>query len=489
MCNSIKEARRQQTQREIERLIGEKGESGEKGELKTWFDKRVTQDTNPVTNQYRGQYDSQLKAIFNEVNGAAQIISQDLEGVVLGDLSLGDVYTRCAQADRRMVWLWRVFNFFRDKFDQRDDPVMGDTLRAADEVVWSCYRPFFQSSKTENRREPPPLPYIAAEYSPAAVRRDQTPGSLLKKGKDFEPLQKYLEKLPIPILQLPPNSITAPWTLVLIGHEVGHFIQPVIQQNFAYVKSFSSSLQQAVKQAGGSSKDQERWKNWAPEIFADWYSVLCMGQWAVWVMAQFEIQDEATMLKERSSYPSPIARLALLAELADAYVPGEGSKMLNQLGLNPKQMALDHPEATDLSFVEEVARAVRQPLPDGLGGLDNLLAFRAKEFEAAGEVDKRSDALLSKKPRDIKRELRKARLIAASASQAWAKIMQMTDTQERETAAGELRAALKDIIDCAPPDVRAAPASQTTGPNAGDELAQLLGEIAETEEQEPPDAV
>jgi hypothetical protein len=478
MCESVKAARREQTQKEVKRLTLE---------VSSWFERRKTFDTDPKTNQYRGQYDSQLKAVINEVNGAVNIISAELNALVLPELTLGDVYAKCAQTDRRLVWLWRVFNFFREKFDQRDDPAFGEILRAADEVVWSCYSPFFQNQSTSAKREPPPLPYIATEYSPAAVRRDQTPGSLLKKGKDFDPLQKYLAQLPIPILQLPPSAITAAWTLVLIGHEVGHFIQPLIKQDPSYLGTFSTSIEHAVAQAGGNNKEQQRWKNWAPEVFADWYSVVCMGQWALWVMAQFEIQDASTMLVERGAYPSPVARLALLAEITDWYLPGEGSKMLARLGVKPKEIAANHPEARDLVFVEEVAKAVVQPLPDNLGKLDDLLTFRKEEFEGKGEVEVRSTRLLEGRPGDANKHLRKARLIAASSASAWSRIMQMENPDARQTGIEKLSRALKDIVACAPPGTRAAPARGATAQNPGDALARTLDEIVESEVTVPDD--
>ncbi|HVQ36515.1 MAG TPA: hypothetical protein VMS31_03230 [Pyrinomonadaceae bacterium] len=473
MSQSVKEARRQQTQAEVKRLTKA---------VKSWFDRRVELDTDEKTKLYRAQYDSQLNAVFNEVNGAAGIIAADLDKLVLADTKLGDVYTRCAQTDRRLVWLWRVFNFFSEKFDQREDPKLGETLRAADEVVWSCYSPFFQNPTTAAKREPPPLPYIGTEYSPAAVRRDQTPGSLLKKGKDFDPLQRYLDRLPIPILQLPPNAVTAPWTLVLIGHEVGHFIQPLVQQDPSYLVTFSTALESAVARAKGDKKEQQRWKNWAPEVFADWYSVVCMGPWALWVMAQFEIQDEPTMLVERSSYPSPLARLALLAELTDRYLPTEGAKMFDDLGL--KEMAARYPKARDLTFVKEVATAVVESLPDE-GKLENLLSFRKVEFEAKGEVEKRAARLLAGNAGVIQKDLRMARLIAAGSARAWSEIMKLPDLADRQAAMDKLPQALTDMIACAPPGKRAAPKPARADQNPGNELAKALGEIVESETVEP----
>ena len=474
MCESLKEARREQTQREITRFTKE---------VTGWKTHRIAQDTDEKTGQYRGQYDSQLNAVFNEVEGAATIISKELKALVLKDTALGDVYAKCAQTDRRLVWLRRVFSFFREKFDQRDDPNLAETLEAADEVVWSCYSPFFQNEATKQLREPPPLPYIAAEYSPTALRRDQTPGSLLKKGKDFDPLQRYLSKLPIPIIQLPPNILTAPWMLVLVAHEVGHFIQPIIQPDQGYLLTFSTTLDNAIAKADGSDRDRSRWKSWAPEIFADWYSVICTGQWALWVMAQFEIQDNPTMLVERGSYPSPIARLALLASLTDAYLPGEGAKMLDDLGLNPKQIAESNPDVRDLSFVEAISKAIVQPLPGNLGKLENLLTFRAEEFIAKGEVEKRSNAFLAGKNGEVKNELRRARLIAASMSRACSEAMRITQPAARETAMNNIPKGLQDIAACAPPGKRAAPArAEVAGaPAPGSDLAGILNEIVDSD--------
>ena len=194
------------------------------------------------------------------------------------------------------------------------------------------------------------------------------------------------------------------------------------------------------------------------------------------------------MLVERSSYPSPLARLALLAEITDAYLPGKGSKMLDDLGLKPKAIAANHPEARDLVFVEEVAKTVVQPLPDNLGKLEDLLAFRKEEFEAKGEVEKRSAGLLAKKPGEVNKDLRRARLIAASTSRAWSEIMKMTDQVARQAAIEDLPRALKDIIACAPPGKRAAPVRAAAGQHPGDELAKALDEIVDSEAADEPNA-
>ena len=190
MFERMKESRRIQAKIEIIRLLET---------VKDWKERRTDDDSD-----YRGQHNSQIKAITEEVNGAAEIIKTEINNLDLKSLSLGEVYAKCFQTERRIVWLWRVFEFFRSKFDQRDNEKLKPILQAADEVVWSCYKPFFQKSGV--KIEPAPLPFIGEDYSPSALRKDRMPGSLYKQGEDFAPLKDYLDQLPIPILQFRPIS-------------------------------------------------------------------------------------------------------------------------------------------------------------------------------------------------------------------------------------------------------------------------------------------
>jgi hypothetical protein len=121
MCDSIKEMRREQTLRELDRLCAE---------LECWRARRVDDDTDP-NGQYRGQYETQLSAIVDEVKGAAGILGTEIQKVSLAQ-DIGNVYAACETNDRRIVWLWRAWEFFRRKFDQRDDPALRAVLRAAE---------------------------------------------------------------------------------------------------------------------------------------------------------------------------------------------------------------------------------------------------------------------------------------------------------------------------------------------------------------------
>jgi hypothetical protein len=191
-------------------------------------------------------------------------------------------------------------------------------------------------------------------------------------------------------------------------------------------------LEQAIRDANGSVDDARAWGRWAPEIFADWYSLVTMGQWAVWVMAQFEIQDNPSMLKRRTSdgYPSPLARLALLAALAERYGLA-GTGILQLLGLDPLQMAASSAETKrDVEvFVPVVVDTIIKPLPNDYGDLRKRVGFQNQDYKVSGpnqkggEVDGWSSALLKEKNKTVSKGLTHTRWITAGAAQAWSRIM------------------------------------------------------------------
>lgn len=426
----MRDARRDQTRQELVRL---------RETLKKWLADSEAKDVDKEGKR-RYQYDSQLRAIHDSVSAAAQVIKSDLDSFNLDALSLGSVYAKCAQYDQLVLWLWRVFRFFRDKFDQRDDCDMGQTLRAADDVLWSCYKPFFQRPKTAGLLGPPPLPYIESEYSPLAIRKEQKPLSLyLDKEIKFEPLQKLLEDMPVDLMRLPTSTVSAAWTLALVAHEAGHFIMPAVGQGYA--KQFGESLARAVAAAGGGGDDEANWHAWAPEVFADWYSVLMIGPWAPWVMAQFELKDAKAMAVTRKYYPPPVVRLKLLSDLADHYVPGEAARSAARLGLAAEFAAAEQ-SVKDFGFVRKVCEAITSAqLPDNLGLLQDFVTFRADDFDVkedeqkTGEVSKWAGALVKGWKKNDDRQLRTARLVAAGAAQAWAETMPLADAPRRREVA------------------------------------------------------
>ena len=61
-----------------------------------------------------------------------------------------------------------------------------------------------------------------------------------------------------------------------------------------------------------------RWRPWHEEIFADLYSVLMIGPWAAWALAELVWGADRAMLDDSyPRYPAPIIRLMFMAEVAD----------------------------------------------------------------------------------------------------------------------------------------------------------------------------
>ncbi len=348
LSGSYLASRKEQTTAELARL---------KKTTAAWQADRRRKDTTAAG--YRGQYESQLVAIGNLVDQAVADLEAELG--VAHDEPAGDYFARCARIDRAISWTWHFFGYFREKFDQRDDAEMGPILRMADEVVWSCYRPFFADSKLA-QAPPAPLPCVVDEMSPAAIREDRVPDDLKGAG----PLQDFVDRLPVPILKLPRSVVSAPWLVTLIGHETGHFIQPQVAPD--YVRQFRLEIEAAVAAAGGKPEDAARWGTWAPEIFADWYSVLTMGPWALWALAQVELMEKPKMTQMRFGYPPPLVRLALVARLADAATgTREASALLESMDLNPPPGGSG--ALPDLDWVDALPGKIRACAPAGTRSL------------------------------------------------------------------------------------------------------------------------
>src|SRR5262249_20247363 len=124
------------------------------------------------------QYRSQLDALGHALGSSLKAVSNALVLIDPGAPS-GDVYALCRDHDKRLCVIGRAWDFYRIRFDQRDDPRLAATVAAADEVVWSCYAEAIRAA----RRLPPgaplpvsaPLPHIEHEYAARALPRDEPP--------------------------------------------------------------------------------------------------------------------------------------------------------------------------------------------------------------------------------------------------------------------------------------------------------------------------
>jgi hypothetical protein len=442
--------------------------------------------------QYVGRHETQLGAVGSLLQGSLEVLGAELAAVDRG-ASPGEAFERSRQVADAVVWLERVWRYFGRRFDQRDGLRGGDgpdplaaTVAAADEVVWSCYRPLYEHPRVvalDLPPRPPPLPYVEPEYSPAAR---MTSGSLdrqLEPSAAFVALEEVAGRLPIPLLRLPPWCVGAPWWLVFVAHEVGHHLQHEME----LVGPFRRAVEEAATEAGADGDDAGRWGRWGEEIFADLCSLLLMGPWALWALVEVERRPAPAMARRRPAYPPAVVRLRLMADA------------LERLGLGPApalrgvdlELPAGAPErlVLDAAVGDRLGPLVDRPWPR-LGPLPKLLRFDAADFAAGGEVERWAMRLATDAHHDPPRHLDSARRLTAGAVAAWARLGE-------EAPAGELRGRARRLAErttaavrsASPPGTRSAFMPSGVDPAPGRRLgAELLALAAATDDEAEEDA-
>lgn len=452
--------------------------------LKKWREDRKAADRHE-SGEYRGQYQTQIGVIADEVGAAAGVIEDGLAQLTKDskNRTMAAVYQECARTDRKIIWLWRAWDFFREKFDQRDLPVIGPAVRAADEVLWSCFTPFYKGMGMA--LPPAPLPYVEFTYTPVAVKADQVSHVEKEEEIDEGPLKNFFAKLPLPLLQLPPTAVSTPWAHVLIGHEAGHFIQGSIPSNEDFRKVFREQVGTAAESVSKGAGTV--WSKWAAEIFADMYSVITMGPWAVWVMGQFELARPGKITTRAANYPSALARIYLLAQFASKAGLGDAGAQLGALGIDAKASAETDEARTDLEIADKVAGLIDEVLPGGGRRLREVIGLKASDYDLGngltedGPVPQWAKTLSGKKKRQDEQDIRAARMVAAGSAQAWKLIGEMPAGQERDAAIAVLRTqAFPHMIACAEGGTREAPAAKAAV--AGQTpLSQIIQQMSDDE--------
>ncbi|MGO9470180.1 MAG: hypothetical protein ACLQIB_05770 [Isosphaeraceae bacterium] len=421
-----------------------------------------------------GFHQTQLARLDQVLQGAIKNIESALDNVVLSDPP-DAVYAELQLYDIRVVWLRRIWQYYREKFEQRSDPELKDLLAAADEVVWSCYAPVFQGRpKLPNR--PAPLAYVESYYSPAALPVDMVPAILADPEVGEKFLKKMLDCLPIPVVRLPPVCARAPWWLTYLAHEVGHHVQFNLVVNRGMVNEFETLIESVAKEHGHAA-DAAEWKRWSVEIFADVFSVVAIGPWAIWAILEFEFNRPEQMVRRKTYYPAPAVRLRLMEQAARSAPlgldPGEALRGLRLDDL----AAANKIVAWDFELVPHVVKAALGALP-GLGlTLPKLCGFRRSEFVAGpgkkAIVTTQAESLLGSSVLIPDTDLRAARLAATGALAAWSKVMRISGDKERAARRTALAArALELIKKSQKPGVRAATVEQAE--QGGESLAQVL---------------
>jgi hypothetical protein len=401
-------------------------------EIKAWACKRHKADRVQ-------QYFTQLNALTGVLENALTRLKPEVDALTTaaGITSVAKVYDQCRTYEKRIIWIRRLWRYFQDKFDQRDTS-FADTIFAADEIVWSCYSETFTRAKLDARGTVP-LIYIEPQYSPNAVPRLEPPPDL-KHDVDGEFVATCLAQLPVPLIGLPTVCLSEPWWLAFLAHEIGHHVQYDIVPGADLVATFGTLLAAAAtgwdNVAEASLRPEAtRWNTWGREVFADAFSVLQLGEGAVWAMTELETTSNLSMLKGKILYPAPAVRLALLAALADRL----GLDARNALRwVDPRGLTTDAQEGHDKLRAEAAAELDRlpfiveavleRPLPP-LPPLPMLCAWDTENF--VRQTKYWSTELLKPRLPEAERDVRAARYILSGAVRAWHQVSVIEDDAMR----------------------------------------------------------
>ncbi len=364
-----------------------------KRELDAWRARRVRADA-------LGQHRSQLDAAFTLVDRVLAELRVAMASMTGAGASLAE---QARVHDRRLAWLRRLWDFFRERFDQRDDPALGAVLTGADEVVWSCHREPFAALVSIAGAEsgPPPLAYVEPSLTPEVFPNGLVPGAL-RRDIDAPFLRRALDQLPFAVVRVPASCVTAPWWLIHLGHEVGHVVD---------ARLLGYSERAALVQALGlDARAADDWTQWSGETFADMYAALMHGQWALWALATAETHDAAAMVARRDSYPPPVVRLLVMAHacqvlgasLTDVESDIAAWRVMAEADPALSAQVRDGQRVVEAMLGHEVRRT-RMVNADGLGvvavGSSSPRHMDGDAPQATGHADRQAASILGACPR------------------------------------------------------------------------------------------
>ncbi|CAM2069784.1 hypothetical protein SCOR_30695 [Sulfidibacter corallicola] len=402
-----------------------------------------------------GRHHSRLEALEKILHKAAGTLSEHAS-----TLPAVAPWQPCTTTDDRTLWLRKVWDFFREKLDQRRGPAKA-LLDAADEVCWSCFGPPLARAAGWSRnvaKRPPPLPYLDASFYPATLPNERIPRGLMR-DHDRAFLDEHLGTIPIPVLRLPAACLAAPWWLVLIGHECGHQIQYALGPEGRLVTDIEDSVRALVLRETGDDGRAEDWAAWSQELFADLWSICTMGPSAIDAMRLLEWHTTDTMNRARRRYPAPRVRLAFMAEVWRIWLARAGEPVPESAELlpgiaNPEAPALPADTQTDLALVRPMAEHLLGPLPGFEFDLFKLSGREPLDFQDGGQVDLwNHDLRRGKQP--FATTAPAAAFMAAAVFRFWFQEPRPApDAPDTETAELRLQRCLNSITACSPPGTR-----------------------------------
>jgi hypothetical protein len=416
--------------------------------IAAWAEQREALDRD-AQGRYVGRHKTQLETVRSLTAGVIQEIRAELAQVDL-TAGAGELYRACRDVDLSVVWLHRLWAFIKEKFDQRDDRAPGArvplVLRAADEVIWSCYHPIFVRAKFLGagvEHGPPPLPFVEPQYSPVAIPGGQPLPSYLEVPPGLDFLGDEFRTLPLPVVRLPPWCVDAPWWLIYIAHEVGHHVQ----HDLKLVGHMREQMTAAAQEQGLEKRHVERWGRWGQEIFADLFSVMMAGPWALWALAEAVWASDEEMARVLSrAYPPSVVRLALMAETAARLGIADPAALR---GLDLKRIAAARPRAEmHMTVVEGAVERALGELPHKLRTLPQLCNVDKRTYAPTGAIARGARVLRGQgnySQSDLQ-QLDAARTLVSGSLSAWSALAAQQDGAARRDGVEALAERTRELL-------------------------------------------
>lgn len=420
-----------------------------------------------------GKHRTQLDLLAGLTRGLIDILIGSTSKIdITGDA--GTVYAECRQANERLHYVRKFWRYNADKFDQRAGPEndpLAQTLRAADEVIWSCWKTAVKNLGTPTGfRVPAPLAYLSPQFAAATTRRTDYPPDL--RPDLHEVFGRHVRQLPIPVIALPPVCQRRPWWLVVAAHEVGHHIQWALP-------GIEDRTKDAITAAADASL-AARWRNWHSELFADASAVLLTGPAAIWAITELETRPAAapgTPLNSR--YPPPQVRLAVVRAVAEkAGLPNSAHKETEVRARADPLPTGDEDIAELLGCVPAVADALLEVTSDSGAELRGLASGTVRAYHN-GVVRYWERALLRLSPPVPREELGAARFCVAGSVAAWQSVVSRDGTDQdladwTAFLAGQVRGVLPA---CAEPGTRGGLARTDIEARAGELAGRFAADL------------
>ncbi|WP_347975581.1 hypothetical protein [Microbacterium sp. ProA8] len=273
----------------------------------------------------RASGDGDLPQHASQVSRLREQIAAALEAAVEGTPVSADAQAPFAGGVDELPRLRRgvgtvhlIWDFFRSKLAQRDTVAYATHLGAADDLAWSCYKPFLAAARAagtvgEQELKEPPLVFYSTDRAPFAQARSKAFHPPGLDAKDLQLVVAELRRMPVPVVAMPWTVANRLSDVAFIGHEAGH----VIAEDLGLAAEVKTVIGGLDPGAPGGAERRAVWREWSDEIFADVVGVLATGTAFVIALAGEladavnEIEHAPISAKKPGAYPTRSLRIAV----------------------------------------------------------------------------------------------------------------------------------------------------------------------------------